>query len=175
MRHERRLRSDELAGDETTATLCGCLGQRTEEADQLVGGGDLGLDVVPLVVGVGAREGLAARDGGVSVKREHLLDAVVVVWVDDSADIEVVHTSPAIEGDLAEHAWDISGILGDGVPVANPSGWEGLVGSLETLEGELGDRLESSVLSEDDGALSRVLVDEVHRSGQGGGSEEEKA
>ena len=39
--------------------------------------------------------------------------------------------------------------------------WEGLVGGLGAGDDELGDALKASVWSEDDGALSAVLVDEV--------------
>ena len=95
------------------------------------------------------------------MEREDHLDAVVVIWVDDGRDIEVGGASKAVETDLSEHAWNVGGAIRDGVPVANPAGWEGLVGGLGAGDDELGDALKASVWSEDDGALSAVLVDEV--------------
>lgn len=92
---------------------------------------------------------------------EDLLDAHVVVGVDDGRDVKVCRACPAVEGDLAQHAGDVFGALGDRVPVADPAGGEGLVGGLETLDLELGDGFETGVLSEVDGAGGGVLVDEV--------------
>jgi len=152
---------DELAGhsgDETTAAL---VADGAEEADEVASVGAESSDVIPLVVGVGAGEGLAAGDWGAAVKREEHLDAVVVIWVDDGGDIKVGGASEAVEACLSEHTWDIGGSLRDGVPVANPAGWEGLVGGLGAGDDELGDALKASVWGEDDGALSAVLVDEV--------------
>jgi len=152
---------DELAGhsgDETTAAL---VADGAEEADEVASVGAESSDVIPLVVGVAAGEGLAARDWGAAVEREDHLDAVVVIWVDDGRDIEVGGASKAVETDLSEHAWNVGGSIRDGVPVANPAGWEGLVGGLGAGDDELGDALKASVWSEDDGALSAVLVDEV--------------
>lgn len=155
------LRGDEVTGhlgDGSTTTLsAGC----AEKADKLVGVGAEGSNIIPLVVCVGARERLAARDGRVAVEREDLLDAICIIWVDDSRDIEVGSTSEAIETDLSEHAWDVGCSVRNGVPVANPADREGLVDGSETRDDELGDRFETSVLSEDDGSLDAVLVDEM--------------
>ena len=146
------------SGDETTAAL---VADGAEEADEVASVGAESSDVIPLVVGVAAGEGLAARDWGAAVEREDHLDAVVVIWVDDGRDIEVGGASKAVETDLSEHAWNVGGSIRDGVPVANPAGWEGLVGGLGAGDDELRDALKASVWSEDDGALSAVLVDEV--------------
>jgi hypothetical protein len=122
----------------------------------------LGLDIIPLVVCVGTREGLAARDGGVAVEREDLLHALVVVRVDNGADIEVGCTSKAVEADLTQHAWDVVLALGDRVPVADPALGEGLVGGLIARDGEGRNAGEAEVLGEVDGAFGAILVDEVH-------------
>lgn len=155
------LRGDEVTahpGDGSTTTLSA---GGAKEADKLAGVGAEGSDIVPLVVSVRARESLAARDGSVAVEREDLLDAIVVIWVDNRRDVEVGSASEAIETHLSEHAWSVRCTLGDGVPVANPAGREGLVGGGEAGDDELGNRFEASVLGEDDGSLGAVLVDEV--------------
>lgn len=163
-----------LCGDEVTGHLCdetttALVADGAEEADEVGSVGAESGNVIPLVVGVGAGECLAARYRGAAVEREDLLYAVGVIWVDDGRDIKVGGACEAIETDLAEHAWDVFGALGDGVPVANPAGWEGLVGGLRAGDDELGNALKTSVLGEDDGALSAVLVDEVDCASRGEG------
>lgn len=87
---------------------------------------DLGLDVVGKVVGVVAREFLAARHGGLGLGRPHLLDAVLVIGIDNGGDIEVGLSVLARELDLAKHARLVLLALFDGVEVANE-----LVGELD--------------------------------------------
>lgn len=161
-----------MAYSEATTAL---LGEGAEQADQLASLSGLGLNVIPFVVGIAAWEGLAPRHRCVAVKRKDLLDAIVVIWVNNGADIEVSCASKAIEADLSKHAWDIGSTLTDRVPVADPTSWEGLVGSLETSNGELGNCFETSVLGEDNCALGRVLVDKVHRASKGSGRKEQEA
>lgn len=79
---------------------------------------DLGLDIIGEVVGVVAREVLAARHGLLGVGRPHLLDAVLVVGVNDGRDIEVSEAHPASEEKLTKHTGLVLGALSDGVEVA---------------------------------------------------------
>ena len=88
---------------------------------------DLGLDVVGKVVGVVAREFLATRHGGLGLGRPHLLDAVLVIGIDNGGDIEVGLSVVARELDLAKHARLVLLALLNGVEVANE-----LVGELDS-------------------------------------------
>lgn len=114
-----------------------------EKTDELIGFGGLGLNIIPLVVCVIARKGLAARDRGIGSEGEELLDTVDIIWVDDSGDIEVGHSSPGVEADFTEHTASIFGSLRDSEPVTYPAGWEGLIGIAETLDGEGFDTIET--------------------------------
>lgn len=102
--------------------------QITKKADEVGIRGAESSDVVPLVVGVCARESLTSRERSLEVLWSDHLDAIVVIWLDDGRDIEICVTIVALESDLAEHTWDILSALGDRVPVANPGVWEGSVG-----------------------------------------------
>lgn len=79
---------------------------------------DLGLDIIREVVGVVAREVLAARDGLLGLGRVHRLDAVLVVGIDNGRDVEVGEAHPATEEKLTEHTRLVSGALSNGVEVA---------------------------------------------------------
>jgi len=83
--------------------------------------GALGLDVVWQVVGVVAA-GLVrvAAGDGVAVTGPELLDAGVVVGVDNGGDIIPDDISIG-EVDLAKHAGDVGGSSVDGVEVADPA------------------------------------------------------
>lgn len=81
--------------------------------------GNLGLDIIREVVGIVAREDHAARHGRLGVGREHLLDVVLVLGLDDGRDVEVSLALSTVELDLAEHARGVLLSLGDGVEVAN--------------------------------------------------------
>jgi len=157
----RALYGDILAGHSGDNTSLALVADVAKEADKLTAVGAEGSNVIPFVVGVRAREGLAARDGNAAVQWEDHLHTLRVIWIDDSRDIEVRGTSEAIEADLSEHAWNSLLALRDGEPIACPAGREGLIGSGHTGDDELGDGLEASVLSEDDGTLGVVLVDKV--------------
>lgn len=91
----------------------------TKGGDDVVLLSDLSLNVVRQVVGVVAREDLAARHGGLGVGRVHLLDIGLVVGIDDGRDVEVGHATPARELDLTEHTGLVLLALSDGVEVAN--------------------------------------------------------
>ena len=146
-------------------------GEVADETDELIGISGLGLDVVGKVVGVVAREGLAARERSVGVQREHLLDTINIIWVDDSRDIKVSHASPGIEADFTEHTGSVVGAFGDRVPVANPAGRERLVGSGIAGNSKGIDGSTARGRSEDQGTGGAVLVDEVHGTGRSDGSE----
>lgn len=93
------------------------LGRATKGGDDVVLVSDLGLDIIGKVVGVVARERLAARHGLLGVGRPHLLDAVLVVRVNDGRDIEVGEAHPASEEKLTEHARLVLRTLSNGVEV----------------------------------------------------------
>jgi len=181
-RSKRRIGEGALRGDEVTGHLryetpTAVLADGAEKADQLITVGAEGGDIIPFVVGIRAWELLASGDRRVAIQREELLDAVGVIGIDNSRDIKVGGASEAIETNLTEHAWDLVGTVRDRVPITNPSCREGLVGGLETWNDQLGNRLETSILGEDNGALSAVLVDKVDGAGSGescerGGCEE---
>lgn len=61
----------------------------TQSDDDVVAGGGLGLDIVGEVVGVGACKGPAARDGVLSVDRVHLVDALLIIGVDNGRHVKV--------------------------------------------------------------------------------------
>lgn len=155
------LYGDEVAGHLGHETTLALIADGAEEADKVATIGAEGCNVVPLVISVGAREGLAARDGSAAVQWEDLLDALSIIGVDNSRDIEVSGTSEAIETNLSEHAGDVCLAVGNGVPVPNPTRREGLVGGLGAGNHELGNGFQAGVGREVDGTLSAVLIDEV--------------
>jgi len=163
------LYGDILAGHSGDNTSLALVADVAKKADKLTAVGAEGSNVVPFVVGVGTREGLAARDGNAVVQREDHLHTLGIIWVDNGRDIEVRGTSEAIETDLAEHARDSLRAVRDGEPVACPAGREGLIGGGHTGDDELRNGLKASVLSEDDGTLGVVLVDKVDRASGGEG------
>lgn len=124
-----------------------------------------GLDVVGEVVSCAAREDSAAGHlglggGAVLAGRPHLVNAGDVCGIDDGRDIKVGDVVPALEGDFAEHALGVGGVLANGEPVANPSSREsdGLGGSSCNLNGaDLG---VTNTGSEDNLSASAVLADE---------------
>jgi len=87
--------------------------------DDVVLGGDLGLNVVRKVVGIVAREDDTSRHGVERFGRVHLLDVALVVGVNDSRDVEVSLALPASELHLAEHTRRVLLAISDGVEVAN--------------------------------------------------------
>jgi len=111
-----------------TATI---LRKVTEEADKLGIIGGLSLDVIWKVVGVGAREGLAAGERSGEALWEHHLDSLMIIRLNDSRNIKVSDSVPTIESDLAQHARNIGGAFRNRVPVSNPTNGEGdLTGSI---------------------------------------------
>lgn len=100
-------------------------GKVTDEANNGILSGGQSLDIVWLVVCVGAWESLASREGRLALFWVHHLDAIVVVRVDNGRDVKVVVALPSVPGDLTKHTRDIRSSLGDGVPVSNPAIWEG--------------------------------------------------
>lgn len=175
------LAKHKVAGDDLVGiTLGGGVGRLAAEgAVQLsLLGGD-GLDVVGKVVGsVAGEDGATGHEGlggdGVLAGRPHLVDTVQVLGVDNGRDIKVGDAVPALEGHLAQHTAGVVGILGDGVPVADPALREG--GSLGGLAGDL-DRVELGVAlagGEDDLAVGAVEADKgdgVGGSGNGAGDD----
>ncbi len=158
----RSLRGYEFMGhsrDEAAATL---FAEVSDEADKLGVIGGEGGDVVPLVVGVCARESLASGDGRVAVFGEHHLHALVIIWVDDGRDVEVRCATEAVEAELGQHARHVWGTFGDGVDVTDPVLGEGLVGGVQALNDEIGDFFQACLGGDDDGSFSAVLVDEVN-------------
>lgn len=132
--------------------------------------GDLGLDVIREVVGIVAREDDAARHGEVRVGRVHLLDAVLVVGVDDGRDVEVGLALPAGELDLAEHARLVVCTIGNSVEVADVLVRE-LDGSLLSAADD--DRVDGEgvlVGGEVDGTLDIIQSPEGDRVRAGNGS-----
>jgi len=136
---------------------------------------DLGLDIIREVVGVVAREALAAGHGLLGVGRVHLLDAVLVVGVNDSRDVEVGEAHPATKEQLAEHTGLVRGALSNSVEVA-------LVVLRELNSGVLGvadgDRLNLGAArrgSEDDSTSDVVQGLESDLSSVNGGGSGSKA
>jgi hypothetical protein len=132
------------------------LSRATESGDDVGLVSNLGLDIIGQVVGVVAREVLAARHGLLGVSGPHLLDAVLVVGVNDGRDIEVGEAHPASEEKLAKHAGLVLRALGDSVEVALV-----VLGELNggVLSGADGDRLDLSAAggrSEDNLASSVI-------------------
>lgn len=141
-------------------------GATAKGADELLLLGSLGLDVVRQVVGVVAREVDAARHGLQGLGREHLLDVVLVVGVDNGGDVKVGQAVPAAKVDLAEHAGDVVGALLDGVEVALPGIGEGNSGVLSTADLDGVDVGAAGVGGEVDGALSVVQGPEGDAGGR---------
>lgn len=133
------LAEDKVALNDILLAAVERAGPRAERADEVRLGGDLGLDVVPDVIGVIARERLAARGRRLGRGGVHLLDAVVVVGLDDGRDVEVGEAVPSLEGDFAQHAGDVGLAVRDGVPVADPALGDGggdlvVAGDLDGVE-----------------------------------------
>lgn len=100
-------------------------GPGTEGDDDVVAGGGLGLDVVRVVVGVAAREALAAGDGRLRVRGVHLVNTRVVVRVDDRRNVKVGGARIAIEGELRKHARCGLSARRDGEGITDPPCWDG--------------------------------------------------
>lgn len=94
-------------------------GARAKSGDDVVLLGGFGLDVVGEVVGIVAGEDFTARHGALGLSRVHLLDAVLIVGVDNGGDVEEGQAVLARELDLAEHASLVLLALGDGVEVTD--------------------------------------------------------
>lgn len=161
---EKLLCLDELAGHASQGATAK-VAEVADEADEGVVGGGQGSNVVGLVVGVGARESLAARERHVAVLGEDHLDTVDVERVDDGGDVEVVGVGKAVPANLAKHARNVLSTLVVRVPVANPGVWEGDIGRVETLKDEGVDGWKAFLGSEDDVAGGTVLVDELDSVG----------
>jgi len=139
----------------------------TKKADELGLRGGLGLDIIPLVVSVVARKGLATRDWGLGGSWVNLLDVGVVIWVDNGGYIEPGSGgTPSIERDLSEHTWDVIGTLLNGIEVTDPSVWEGDVLGSKTIDGDGVNGFLTLLWGEVDGALDRILVDEINAVGK---------
>jgi hypothetical protein len=142
-----------------------------QQANELVVGTGKSLNVIPLVVGVGAWESLATRDRQVFVHGEQHLDTIGIIWVDDGRDIEKGHATPCIPSHLAEHARNIFCTLGDRVEVANPARVELDNGSFVALDDEILGAGHVLLACEVNGPGRAVLVDEVDLVGSGHGCE----
>lgn len=132
------------------------------------------LDVVGQVVSVAAREGLAPAHRALARLGVQHLHSVVVIWVDDSADIEEVRAAEAVPANFTEHTGLVLLALRHGVPVAYPSVGEG--GYLRSSAGELhrGYLRRAFLRGEDDFAVCVVLRDHVDGVGRSGDSEQSR-
>lgn len=125
------LAQDEVATDKRSVTLAvsgAGLAAKCAVELSLVGGDSL--DIVGEVVGSVARENLTTRHLSLGRKRvlagrPHLVNATVVICINNGRDVEVGDVVPTLERDLTQHANSVGGILTDGEPVANPAGGEG--------------------------------------------------
>lgn len=144
-------------------------GARAQSADEVRLLSSLGLDVIRQVVGVVAREVLAAGHGLIAGSREELLDVVLVVGVNNSRDVEVGQSLPAAEVDLTEHAGDVGIALLDGVPVALPGVRESDGGVLAGAGSDGVNVGAARVAGEVDGALSVVQGPEANAGSAGEG------
>lgn len=157
----RSLGSDESVrhsrGEATTTVVA----EVSKQYDELVVGGREGRNVVPLVVRVGAGELLATGDGLIAILREDHLDTLVVIWVDNSGDIEISGITKAVEAELGQHARHVGSALRNGVGIADPVLGDGLVGDRVAFDDKVWDLLETGLCSEYDSSCGAVLVDEV--------------
>lgn len=145
-------------------------GTRAKGGDEVALHGSLGLNVIREVVGVVAREVDTARHGLIGLSREHQLDVVLVVGVNNGGDVKVGQSVPAAEVDLTKHARDVGSALLDGVEVALPGVREGNSGVLAAVDGDRVNVSVTRVAGEVDGALSVVQSPE----GDGGGGRESR-
>lgn len=145
----------------------------TKGDDDGAAGCRLGLNVIPLVVGIGASEAHAARHRALSVRRVHLVDTSGVVRVDDGGDIKVSGASVAVEGELSEHTRSVGCTAVVGISVASPAIREGDVDRL--AGGDRGIR-DGAGASPHDGTVGAVQgferdsVGGAHHRSQGGDS-----
>lgn len=125
----------------------------TKGDDDGVAGSRLGLNVIRLVVGIGASEGHAAGHRALSVRRVHLVDTGGVVRVDNGGDIKVSGASVAVEGELSEHTRSVGCAAVVGISVASPAIREGDVDRLAS-----GDRgvLDGAGASPHDGTVGAI-------------------
>lgn len=147
---------------------------RAQSADEVRLHSSLGLDVIRQVIGVVAREVLAAGHGLIAGSREELLDVVLVVGVDNGRHVEVGQALPATKVDLTEHAGGVGSALPDGVPVALPGVRESDGGVLAGAGGDGVNVGAARVAGEVDGALSAVQGPEGNAGSAGesrGGNE----
>lgn len=119
------------------------------------------LDVVWQVVRVAAGEGLAPAQWGLARLGVQHLHSLVIVWVDDSADIEEVGSAEAVPANFTEHAGLVLLALGDGVPVADPAVGEGGFLGCSTREVHGRNLGRAFLRCEDDLAVCAVLRDHV--------------
>lgn len=75
-----------------------------EGDDDVVAGGRFGLDVVRQVVGVGACKAPAARDRLLGVDRVHLVDALLIVGLDNGRHVKVGGIRVRVPSKLGQHA-----------------------------------------------------------------------
>lgn len=135
-------------------TLAGCRDVSGTKGDNNgAAGSGLGLDVIGQVVGIGASEAHAAGHGALSVCRVHLVDASLVIRVDDGGDIKVSGASVAVECKLSEHTRSVGCAAAVRVSVASPAVGQG---DVDRLAG--GDRsvLNGGGTSPHDGTVSAV-------------------
>lgn len=93
------------------------------------------------------------------------LDTIVIIWLDDGRDVEEGVSGITLEADLTKHAWNIDCTLGNRVPIANPSLRKLSITGSMTGDGDRGNGIKWHLRSENDCALSCVLVDEMNRVG----------
>lgn len=145
----------------------------TKGYDDGAAGSGLGLNVIGLVVGIGASEAHAAGHGALGVRGVHLVDASRVIRVHDGGDVKVSSASVAVEGELSEHTRSVGCAAAVGISVASPAIREGDVDRL--AGGDRGVR-DGAGASPHDGTvgavhgLERDSVGGAHHRSQGGDS-----
>lgn len=125
-----------------------------ESDNDVVAGGGFGLDVIRQVVGVGACEGPAARDGVLGIDRVHLVDALLVIGVDNGRHVKVRGIGVRVPSKLGQHARRAQVLAGrHRVAIASPA-----VGELngDVLTGGDISVVDGRVASPDNGAVGAV-------------------
>jgi len=154
---------DEVAGDSVVDAAAGGLDALTKENGEVALVRAQGGDVVWLVVLVGARYGLAARDGGLGGRWVHHHHTVGGLGVDDGGNIEEVGSARSVEAELGEDTSNVGLSIIVGVGVSGPALRELLVDVGVALDGELIQGCGARGWGEDDVTSGTVLVDELGR------------
>jgi len=145
-------------GDLAASSL---IAEVSDQGDEFARVGGLSSDIIGRVIGICARECLTTGNWGIGVQGEDFFNAIMVGWVDNSRHIEVGSTCVTVEAKFTQHAGNVCCTVGNGVEVANPSCWEGLVCGPRALDFEFGNGRKGILWGKVYGAIGVVLVDEV--------------